>query len=65
MDVTKRALAQYVNKAQDLAESIKRNIVKDGIVDDKTILALNAFIIASNAISDLQEDLKLTNMKLN
>jgi len=65
MDPTRRALIQYVNKASDLAESVKRNIVKDGYIDEKTVLALNAFIIAANAIADLQEELQSDNMKLN
>ncbi len=54
---TKKALMAYVNTATDLAESVKRNIAKNGIIDNKTVLALNEFIIASNAIADLTEQL--------
>jgi hypothetical protein len=54
---TKKALAKYVNTATDLAESVKRNIVHDGIIDNETVLKLNAFIIASNDIEDLNKQL--------
>ncbi len=65
MKITKRSLVRYVNAATDLAESVKRNIVKDGTVDDKTILALNEFIIAANAMLDFTEELNKSNLKLN
>lgn len=62
---TKQLLMRYVNTASDLAESVKRNIIKNGLIDDKTVLALNEFIIASNAISDLTDELNKDNLKLN
>lgn len=68
-DITRQALMKYVNSATDLAESVKRNITKSGIIDNKTVLALNEFIIASNAIADLTSqltmDTKDPNTKLN
>lgn len=53
MDKTKKALLRYVNAGADLAESVKRNITKDGVIDNKTVLKLNEFIIASNELSDI------------
>lgn len=53
MDKAEKAFNKYVEAATDLAESIKRNIVHEGIIDNETILKLNAFIIASNEIEDL------------
>lgn len=58
-DKTKEALERYVNAAADLADSVKRNIVHEGIIDDETVLILNKFIIASNAISDLISELAM------
>jgi len=62
---TKRALQKYVNTASDLAESVKRNIQHEGVIDNKTVLCLNAFIIAANELAyftnelDNEEDPKL------
>lgn len=57
MDNAKKAFQKYVNSAADLAESVKRNITKDGIIDDKTVNLLNKFIIATNELANLQEDM--------
>jgi hypothetical protein len=62
---TKQALIKYVDTATALAESIKRNIQHDGKVDNKTVLALNEFIIAANDISSLTDELTKDKMKLN
>lgn len=65
MDKTKRALKKYVDAASDLAESVKRNVQHEGVIDNKTVLALNAFIIAANELAfftnqlDNEEDPKL------
>jgi hypothetical protein len=56
-DKTKKALINYVNTASDLADSVKNDIVHDGVVTDETVIKLNKFIIASNAIQDLYEEL--------
>lgn len=64
-DTTKKALLRYVDTANALAESVKRNIQKDGCIDDKTVLALNEFIIAANAINDSAEILRNKNNKYN
>lgn len=58
-DKTKKALVKYVNTATDLADSVKRNIVHDGAIDDETVIKLNNFIIAANAIEDLYRELTL------
>jgi len=65
MGVTKKAFANYVDRADDLAENVKRNIAHEGIIDNKTVLALNEFIIAVNAIKDLTDEIKSANIKLN
>lgn len=54
---TQKALAEYVNAASDLAESVKRNIIHEKVIDDETVLKLNRFIIAANAIDDMIEEL--------
>ena len=56
MKITKKQLAKYVNAASDLADSVKRNIMKDGCIDNKTVLALNALIIATNEIADFTDE---------
>ena len=68
MDKAEKAFNKYVEAASDLAESVKRNIVHEGIIDNETILKLNAFIIASNEIEDLLSvltDDNQVNRKLN
>lgn len=56
MDKAKRLFQNYVNAAADLAESVKRNIIKDGIVDDTTVNKLNDFMIATNALAEYEEN---------
>lgn len=47
-------LAEFIKKAQILATNVKRNIQKnDSLIDDKTVLALNEYIFAANAVVDL------------
>ena len=55
-DNAKKLFQNYVNAATDLAESVKRNITKDGVIDDKTVIFLNDFIIATNALANLEDD---------
>lgn len=55
--ITKEAFVKYVDTGHDLAENVKRNIQKDGCIDNKTVIALNEFIIASNNIQDLTDEL--------
>ncbi len=57
MSVTKEAFAKYVDAGHELAERVKKNIQKDRIISDETVLALNEFIIASNAVKDLTDKL--------
>lgn len=64
-DETQRALAIYVNRAADLADAVKVDIQKKGYITDKTVIALNNFIIASNNIADLTNALNEINIKLN
>lgn len=55
-------LENFINAALDLTESVKRNIQKDGMIDDTTVLRLNDLIIAFNEIADLQKNLEAANM---
>lgn len=63
MKITKKAFAKYVNAAADLAESVRRNITKDGYIDEKTVLALNNLVIAANEITDLTDELNSDNLQ--
>jgi len=55
---TQRALARYVNAATDLAEAVKENIQHGGKITDTTVLKLNEFRIAANAVQDMTEELE-------
>lgn len=57
LDKAKKVFQNYINAASDLAESVKRNIVHDGLIDDKTVNILNDFMIATNEMADLQDEL--------
>lgn len=66
MVTDKKSLANYVNKATNLAELVKNNIQKNNNkIDEKTILALNEFIIAANEIKDLIDYIEKDNVLLN
>lgn len=65
MDETKQNLILYVNAATDLAETLRRAIQRGGTIDDKTILALNNFVIAANNIKDVTDEIKKDEIKLN
>lgn len=54
MPMTKagKAFIKYVNAGVTLADQIKIDIAKDGIISTKTILKLNDFIVAYNEIAD-------------
>lgn len=54
---TQRALARYVNAATDLAEAVKHDVQHGGTIRDETVLKLNEFAIAANAINDLTEEM--------
>lgn len=60
---TQRALAKYVDAASEFAEAVKVNIAKGGEINRDTILKLNEFIIAENAVKHLVEELKKTSRK--
>jgi hypothetical protein len=64
-----QALLEYIESASDLAESVKRNIMKAkknvAVIDDETVLKLNRFMKASNGIVDLPEQLNNSVAKLN
>ncbi len=65
IDETQRALAVFVNRAADLADSVKKDIQKKGYISDKTVICLNDFIISMNSIADLTTALNQINMTLN
>lgn len=55
---TQRALANYVNSATDLAESVKWCIQhNEGMLSDEAVLKLNEFAIAANAVKDMVDEL--------
>lgn len=64
MDITQKALLEYVNAAADLAECVKQNVRKGGKITNETVIALNNFIIASNEIKYLTIALEKNNLKL-
>jgi hypothetical protein len=59
---TQRALAKYVDAAAELAEAVKVNVIKGGEVNKDTILKLNAFTVAENAVKHLVEEIKKKNI---
>lgn len=63
--ISRAQFVRYVNAAHSLAELMKRNIQKDGIITNETVLALNEFIIASNDIKDLTDELRDPDETLN
>jgi hypothetical protein len=65
MNSTEVQLAEYFEKAADLAEHVKRDIQKGQEITEKNIIALNQFIIAANAITDLTTNINRRNMSLN
>lgn len=65
MSVSKRQFVRYVNAGHSLAELLKRNIQKDGLITNETVLALNEFIIASNEIKDLTDEVREDDKTLN
>jgi len=62
---TEQALVEYFNRGTDLAEKLKSCIIKGKKLDDKTIIALNEFIIAAYSIADLQFELERRTMRIN
>lgn len=50
---TQRALARYVDASAELAEAVKRDIIRGEPVSKETILKLNEFTIAENAVKHL------------
>lgn len=65
MDNTPKLLAEYVNAASDLADAVREAVRKDAKINNKIVLALNAFIIAANNIQYLTDELNKVNTKLN
>jgi hypothetical protein len=56
-------MSRYVDAAGELSEAVKTNIIKGGEVNKDTILKLNAFIIAENAIKEIVEEIKVRGHK--
>jgi hypothetical protein len=57
---TQRALAKYVDAAAELAEAVKRDIIKGEGVSKETILKLNEFTMSENAVKHLFDAAKKT-----
>lgn len=57
-DHNKLLLENFVDKTSTLIEAIKRNIANEGVLDDKTVLALNELITAANQMQDIMDYLQ-------
>lgn len=60
-----KALIEYVDAASEFVESVKRNLKKDGVIDHKTVLAMNRFVIAANEVEYLTKFLQQSKQPLN
>ena len=58
-----RAIARYVNAATDLAEQVKIDIQHGGKITNQTVLKLNAFRIAANAVQDFVDEVNVKTNK--
>lgn len=58
-------LADYVNAATDMAESLIKDIRNDKKISHKTVLALNKFKAAAYAMKDTQDELNRETQKNN
>lgn len=58
-------LMRYVKAAHVLAEAVRKNAVKGGPIEEKTVEALNNYIVTYNDIQDLVESLDTANNTLN
>lgn len=63
--VTKEMFMRFVDAGENLAEVLKKQIQKGGIITNEVVLALNEYIIASNEIRDLKDNLNETDESLN
>lgn len=62
MDKNRLALSKYANTAADLAEAVKRDIMHNQhMISNDTVIKLNNFIIASNAVADMISSLSEPN----
>ncbi len=65
MAVNKKNFLKFADGAIALAEAVKKDIQKDGMISTKTILVLNDFIIAANEVNDNIESVRDPNQRLN
>lgn len=61
----KLLLENFVDRTSDLIEAVKRNIKHEGVIDDRTVIALNATIVAANQFLDAVEYLEQDKRTLN
>jgi hypothetical protein len=63
------ALLEFTESGAELAESVKRNILKAknnvAVIDDETVNKLNRFMQAFNAIADLRDYLNNNVARMN
>ena len=58
MDADKKQLIAYIQWASNLAESVRRDIQRsDSKISTATVLALNEFVTAANAIKDITDQI--------
>lgn len=55
MENRKKEFVKYVNAAEDLAAAVKDNIQHGAKITPETMVALNDFTIASNAVKDMTD----------
>lgn len=65
MSNEKILLLNYVDTATNLAEAIKKDIQKKGVISNQTVLSLNEFIIAANQFHDVISGLERERRILN
>lgn len=58
-----RAIARYVNAATDLAEQVKIDLQHGGKITSTTVLKLNEFRIAANAVQDFVDEINIKTRK--
>lgn len=58
MSKQRTALLKYFNSVAKLFDLLRKNIQKDGVITNASVLALNEAIIAENEIKELTEELK-------
>lgn len=65
MEEQRKALNAFWNASADLAESVQRNIITDGCIDDETVDKLYVYQQSALAIANYMDILNLKKVTLN